>query len=416
MIISFSVENFRSIRNKICLDFRATADDHLEEHLVVEIPKPKLRILKMAMIYGANASGKTNILMALDFLRELTLSPLKDKNIHIDLPSFALDSSKPSTFEIEFYQKGVCYIYSVQLSKKRILQETLHHYPKGYKAHIYSRIYNYKLDKYEYKWTDRSYGKILREKLQLTIPNQTILSAISSVDDKGSIQIAHDWFRFNLTPFLGPVHDLSQFIYDSYDKNRCKKEFLLPILKKADFQIEDISYEKELEKFNDISVEELSELEGSIENINSEVFFNRYKLELKHKSDAGDYILKFRDESMGTQRFLGFSILLEMISKRDTCLPIDEIDSSLHLDLIEFFILLFFKYSKHSQLLFTSHNVALLNKKYLLRRDTVWITDRLPDGSTELTNVMDYPVRKEHAIDKLFMKGQIGGKPDIGVI
>ncbi len=397
MIISFSVENFRSIRNKICLDFRATADDHLEEHLVVEIPKPKLRILKMAMIYGANASGKTNILMALDFLRDLTLSPLKDKNIHIDLPSFALDSSKPSTFEIEIYQKGVCYIYEVQLSKKRILQETLHHYPKGYKAHIYSRIYDSDTDEYDYKWTDRSYGKILREKLQLTIPNQTILSAISSVDDKGAIQIAHDWFRFNLKALLKPVHDLTQFVCNSYEHERCKNEFLLPILKKADFQISDIIYE-------------------TMGTDEADLLINQYKLELKHNSDAGDYTLNLRDESIGTQRFLGLSVLLEMVSRQDTCISIDEIDSSLHLDLIEFYILLFFKYSKVSQLLFTSHNVALLNKKNLFRRDTVWITDRLPDGSTVLTNVMDYPVRKEHAIDKLFMKGQIGGKPDIGVI
>lgn len=416
MIISFSVENFRSIRNELCLDFRATADDHLEEHLVVEIPKPKLRILKMAMIYGANASGKTNILLALDFLRNLTLYPLKDKNIHIDLPSFALDSLKPSTFEIEFYQKGICYIYNVQLSKTRILQETLHHYPKGYKARIYSRIYNSELDEYEYEWTDRSYGKILRDKLQLTIPNQTILSAISSVDDKGSIQIAHDWFRFNLKALLKPGHDLTRFVCNSYEQERCKKEFLLPILKKADFQISDIIYEKKTLKLEDISDPRILEIIETIGKDEADLHFNQQKMELMHNSDAGDFILNLHDESIGTQRFLGLSVFLEMVSKQDACIAIDEIDSSLHLDLIEFFILLFFKYSKHSQLLFTSHNVALLNKKNLIRRDTVWITDRSSDGSTELTNVMDYPVRKEHAIDKLFMKGQIGGKPDISVI
>ncbi len=126
--------------------------------------------------------------------------------------------------------------------------------------------------------------------------------------------------------------------------------------------------------------------------------------------------MQLREESIGTQRFLGLGVFLEMMTKGDICIPIDELDCSLHIDLIELFILLFFKYSVTSQLIFTSHNVALLNKKNIIRRDAVWITDRLLDGSTQLSRVDEYPVRKEHAIDKLFMKGQIGGKPDIGVI
>ena len=79
MIVSFSVSNFRSIRDEICLDFRATTDKTLRDYYVYELPKPKTRILKMAMIYGANASGKTNILFALDFLRDFVLQTGVDK-------------------------------------------------------------------------------------------------------------------------------------------------------------------------------------------------------------------------------------------------------------------------------------------------------------------------------------------------
>ncbi|MDI3504494.1 MAG: hypothetical protein PWP64_1430, partial [Candidatus Cloacimonadota bacterium] len=99
---------------------------------------------------------------------------------------------------------------------------------------------------------------------------------------------------------------------------------------------------------------------------------------------------------------------------KNACIPIDEIESSLHLDLIIHFLISFLKNSERGQVLFTSQSTALLSDKFLARRDCIWITDRKPDGSTALTSLWDYPVRKEHAIDKLFRKGLIGGKPLLG--
>lgn len=413
MIISFSVENFRSIRKKISLDFRASSDKHLEEDFVLEIDKPKLKILKMAMLYGANASGKTNILMALDFLKNLVVNPLLDKNTPINLPAFALDKDKLSSFEIEYYDLGICYRYLLKLDSSKIWEEALSHYPKGYKANIFERKYNPETGRYNYKWTDRSYGKVIREKLQLAIPNQTILSAISSVEDSGPLQKAHNWFRFNLSPLFGPSHQLRNLLLDLYKGDNQKKDFYLPILQQADFQIDDILYEEKIESIRQSPENTQGILQRDIE---STVELRKVKIDLTHTNESGTFNLNLLDESMGTQRFFGLTALLEMMTKRNICLSIDELDCSLHIDLVEFFLRLFFKYSKESQLIFSSHNVALLNNRRLNRRDAIWITDRLPDGSTELTSVAAYPVRKEHAIDKLFRKGQIGGKPDIDMV
>lgn len=416
MIISFSVENFRSIREKICLDFRATSDTHLEEHLVVEIPKPKLRILKMAMIYGANASGKTNILLALDFLRELVVSPQTNKNNPIGLFPFALDTDKSSSFELEFYHQGVCYVYELVLNNERILEESLSHYPKGFKANVFQRQYDPIIDRYHYTWTDKSYKKVLRENLQLVIGNQTILAAISGVEDHGAIQRAHEWFRIGITPILGHEPSISKFFSENIGLIEKYKDFYLPLLQIADFQIGDIIFEEALIPFGQVPDSFKHQFESDIGFTNGEKLVVRKRMKFLHRNEDGEFELQFFDESIGTQRFFVLSVLLHSVAYWNTVIPIDEIESSLHVDLLELFILLFFKYSKESQLIFTSHNVTLLNQKHLLRRDTVFITDRLPDGSTELTNVSDYPVRKEHALDKLFMKGQIGGKPDVGVV
>jgi AAA15 family ATPase/GTPase len=95
---------------------------------------------------------------------------------------------------------------------------------------------------------------------------------------------------------------------------------------------------------------------------------------------------------------------------------IDELDSSLHPDLVVHFLHMFLKNSKAGQLIFTTHNQSLLGEKDIARRDCIWITERKSDGSTELSNVWDYPVRKEHSIESLYKKGFLGGKPFLGSI
>jgi AAA15 family ATPase/GTPase len=88
----------------------------------------------------------------------------------------------------------------------------------------------------------------------------------------------------------------------------------------------------------------------------------------------------------------------------------------MHEDLIEHFIASYLTYAKKSQLILTSHNSSILNMKDIIRRDTIWITDRLENGATELSRLTEYPIKKEHSIANLYRKGLIGGKPDIGSI
>ncbi len=418
MIISFSVQNFRSIREKITLDFRATSDKHQQEYFVVDIPKPKMRILKMAMIYGANASGKTSILLALDFFRKMVLEPLQDKNAALGIPAFARENDKVSSFELSFWQKDIVYDYQISILQNAILSEELFYYPKGKRAEVFIRklVPN---KGYEYHWNDKLFKKSTKDVLELTIQNQTILAKIASIEDSSPLQDAHNWFRFKLQPILLPNMSLlrytNELLINQNTNQKAIKSFILAILNKADFWIKDINIE-----------EQVMDIEDASPQIRDSIYRNaipgkvpvlvRYDFGFVHELKDENFLLDMEEESMGTQRFYGLGAILLSLIHGGVCMPIDEIESSLHNDLLFHFIAMFLRNSKQGQLIFTSHNTALLNEKEIIRRDCVWITDRKADGSTELTSVSDYPVRKEHAIDSLFKKGLLGGKPNLGSI
>jgi len=415
MIITFSVQNFRSIRQKITLDFRASSDNHLEEYFVYEIPKPKVRILRMAMIYGANASGKTNILKALEFLREFISSPISVRDEPIKYLPFALDSEKPSTFEIEFCHEDIMYSYNVELNTERILSERLDYYPKGRVANVFQRDYDPKKDAYKYKWTYRGYSKAIQDRLELSIRNQSVLTTIASIEAKGPLQKAREWFKFYLLRLLEPQHDLKNLVVNAISKKELSREFALSLMKTADLMITDYKL-IELQVSEEI-LREYKASTGKPYNSVDEPTPKFVLLLIEHSVDGGNFMIEFLDESSGTQRFFGFAALLNKLIKRPVSVSIDELDSSLHHDLVIHFLYMFLSNSKSGQLLFTTHDISLLGEKDIARRDCIWITERKKDGSTKLSNVWDnYPVRREHSIESLYKKGFLGGKPFLGSI
>jgi len=123
MLINFSVKNYGPIKDKVSLSFEATNSDDLEDYYVVE-PKKGLRLLKLGLIYGANASGKTTVLQALDFLRQMVLNPFQTKNEVFNFSPFLFDENTPKEntyFELEFIQNGVKYLYEIAFNKKAVV-------------------------------------------------------------------------------------------------------------------------------------------------------------------------------------------------------------------------------------------------------------------------------------------------------
>lgn len=424
MIIYFSVQNFRSLRDKITLDFRATANAELAEYYIQEFPELKLKLLKLAMIFGKNASGKTNILRALDFLRDFILQQDTDKNKPTGIQPFALDNDKNSEFDLKFVHEDLIYQYQLTLNHSVIVKEHLHYWPKGTKTRVFTRDLK-KMGKeaeYKYNWSGSQANKTLIENLELTVPNQSVLASLRKYNYSGPMQQVFSWFKDTLAPIVEPNTSLIAWNLQRFLDNTeaCNfKDFYIEQLQIADFIINNITVKKEEVALSDIPLNSaLKYLINAIEKDNNKMpeTVERIDILLSHKVADGEFILNLEEESAGTQRFFEFCGFLCWMQQTNKIIPIDEIERAMHEDLIEHFIASYLTYAKKSQLILTSHNSSILNMKDIIRRDTIWITDRLENGATELSRLTEYPIKKEHSIANLYRKGLIGGKPDIGSI
>lgn len=424
MIIYFSVQNFRSLRDKITLDFRATPNSELAEYYIQEFPDLKLKLLKLAMIFGKNASGKTNILRALDFLRNSILQQDTDKSKPTGTEPFALDKDKNSVFDLKFVHEDIVYQYQLTLNQTIIVKEHLHYWPKGTKTRVFTRDLQKLLKEAEYKynWSGSKANKTLIENLELTVPNQSVLASLKKYNYSGPMQQVFSWFQDTLAPIVEPNTSLIPWNLHNFlnSTESCEyKDFYVQQLQIADFIISNITVKKEEVALTDIPLNSaLKYLINAIEKDNNKMpeTVERIDILLSHKVADGEFILNLEEESAGTQRFFEFCGFLCWMQQTNKIIPIDEIERAMHEDLIEHFIASYLTYAKKSQLILTSHNSSILNMKDIIRRDTIWITDRLENGATELSRLTEYPIKKEHSIANLYRKGLIGGKPDIGNI
>lgn len=424
MIIYFSVQNFRSLRDKITLDFRATPNSELAEYYIQEFPDLKLKLLKLAMIFGKNASGKTNILRALDFLRNSILQQDTDKSKPTGTEPFALDKDKNSVFDLKFVHEDIVYQYQLTLNQTIIVKEHLHYWPKGTKTRVFTRDLQklVKEAEYKYNWSGSKANKTLIENLELTVPNQSVLASLKKYNYSGPMQQVFSWFQDTLAPIVEPNTSLIPWNLHNFlnSTESCEyKDFYVQQLQIADFIISNITVKKEEVALTDIPLNSaLKYLINAIEKDNNKMpeTVERIDILLSHKVADGEFILNLEEESAGTQRFFEFCGFLCWMQQTNKIIPIDEIERAMHEDLIEHFIASYLTYAKKSQLILTSHNSSILNMKDIIRRDTIWITDRLENGATELSRLTEYPIKKEHSIANLYRKGLIGGKPDIGSI
>lgn len=421
MIINFSVQNFGSIKEKQILSFEADKSTDLEDYYIIHSEKD-LRLLKLALIYGANASGKTTVLNALDRLRELVLEPEEKKTNTLDFNPFLFDqnSLKNSTiFSIDFIQNKVRYSYEVEYCKKAILNEELKFYDPN-KANVFKRTTD--IDKQFTKITfgskirkDKTFEKNLEAN---TLWNNTVLGGFL----KTNIELFHlkevtDWFSEYLNPLVKTKTELNGFITFQVEKSKLRKEILVDILKKADFNISDILINEEKnivdEKMLKI-IEALDLQEDAIERFKSNPLT---KLEFEHTVEGEKYTLPFNLESQGTQRYYGFAGLLSLLINSSTAFCIDELEDSLHPDLYIHFLLSFLVNSEKSQIIATTHNREIFNNKDLFRNDVIWFTDKNESSSTELYSLADFDssvVRDTTNIFNAYKAGKLGGKPNLG--
>ncbi len=424
MIINFSVKNFKCIKDTINLSFEASKSDFLEDYYVVE-PKKGLRLLKLALIYGANASGKTTILEAIDFLRNLVLNPLEKKTDRLNLSPFVFEENqqyKNTSFTLEFFHDEIKYLYNLSVNRKFINKEKLFFFNPN-KALVFERetdpdnlVTNIKFG------SKISIGKERKDSLLgNTLSNNTVLGGYLKTNFQSSILTSVlDWFGKQLKPIVFSHTPLVPFISDQFNKGLINKNIFVEILRKADFGINDINFQKKEIKatkdFIEFLVNKTNITESELEKIKEEEKYESVEILIGHLLNNKKYFLHLDEESAGTQRYYELSGLLGLMMKEKSIILLDELESSLHPELIKHFLLTFLVNSKQSQLITTTHHRELLMEKDMLRNDVIWFTEKKPDLSTDLFSLRDFKtsvIRKQSSIYNAYRAGKFGATPSL---
>ncbi|MCH4155798.1 MAG: ATP-binding protein [Muribaculaceae bacterium] len=422
MIAEFKIKNFHSIREEQTLSFIPTNDPTSEE-IYTEKVADGVKLLKIGCIYGSNASGKTNILLALDFFSHFMIDSSQKKGEATGVIPFLLDnvSDKEKTeFEMTFYLEGERYKLNLILDGKIIYKETLQVYSSSQPTLLYDRNYNDATEATEIKFGTKS-GLLKKSREAIegnTIVNRSVIAAfgISNVE-KTKLNLVYMMFSEHFAPAMLPTNYLMGFIKKNLKgrKSDKMKKFILRFLKASDFNISDISIHNEevrispeLEMFiknaagmSDKEKEEILQ-KGTVSN--EELYFT-------HHTVNGDKELDEELESMGTRRYMGLATILYNLLSHGTILPIDEIESSIHYELLSYFIKVFLVNSKkQSQLILTTHDTNLLDEDYI-RRDTIWFTDKNDCGATQLLRLSSLGLHKTMSVYNAYKQEKLVNLP-----
>ena len=401
MIVNFSIQNFGSIKDKQTLSFEADASKHLEDTYVVHTAGK--RLLKLALIYGANASGKTTVLKALNFLRDLVVNPKEKKTDILDFSPYLFDAQtplQPTQLSIEFVHEEVCYQYEVAFTRQAVISEALY-IDTFERVLVYSRTTDIEEQLTKISFGDKiTLDKNAQQTLELnTLWNNTVLGGFLKTNiNLEEFRRVADWFGNYLKSIVAPDTKLDTHITNEIDDEKITKEEILEILKKADFNISDMIIRKK-------------------EEIVPENLLRFFKLRIdgriifQHKIDNVFYSLPMEKESEGTKRFYGFAGLLVLLIKTPTIFPIDELESSLHPDLYTHFLLSFLQNAQHSQLIATTHNRELLGDTNIFRNDVIWFTNKGEDCATELYSLADFDTSAIKNFLNAYKIGKFSGVP-----
>ncbi len=410
MLIEFRVENFRSIKNEVCLSMIPSSIRNLSDNLIDTKMRDPPRLLKSAVLIGQNASGKTNVLFAFETLKQMILSSDKH-NVGDKLPytPFKLNtefSTKPTHFIINFIVDNCEHQYELVHNSERILKEKLVRFTKIRRERIIfirEKEFEFGVDPEEQEVRSKQ-----------TPENVLYLSRASSLGYE-PIRRIFSWFK-DVLYTIGPtdlIHTDKTIAFMNQN-SKCKTR-VLQALKNADLDIQDITArtrkykEEELKDAPDIFREILLE-KGSVD------------LKTFHQpvgNNAGEPIKFdfFSEESDGTQKFFHLLGPLFNTLKKGRIIVIDELDVKLHPGLQNYLIRMFHDpemNNKGAQLIFTSHSVVFLDDIDVFRTDQIWITDKQEDKSTSLISLHSYAERSDRRLFRKYMLGKFGGLPHLG--
>ncbi|HFA47897.1 MAG TPA: ATP-binding protein [Bacteroidetes bacterium] len=421
MFVQFTFKNFKCFKEEAKISLIASNYDRntREGENLIPVGKFNLKLLKSAIVYGANASGKTKLVEALGFMRHFVLNSSKEGQIDepIGVKPFLLSSEtvdEPSTFEIIFIHENIMYRYGFEADSEKIHSEWLYHKTKIKEVELFYRDFqDFEIHKRKFKVADLVENDRIR-------PNALLLSVAASWNDQLAKKI-FDWFRT-----CNIISGLREEGYEGYSMARIQKKKenkseAIRFLRSADLGIEDLNI-KTLD-FDNLPKEFPEALKEAIRKRrkeNKEVEFLSDVVTYHKRFDSNNLsedLVEFSmedDESSGTKKYFALSGPVLETLKNGEILIVDELANKLHPNLTRKLIEVFNSKEKNpnnAQLIFNTHDTGLL-RSGLFRRDQIWFTEKNRYGASILYSLSDFKgIRKEEDFEKNYVKGKYGAIP-----
>jgi AAA15 family ATPase/GTPase len=422
MLIEFSVGNYKSFKEIVTFSMAASTitakEKEIDEKNVFSIDD-ELSLLKSASVYGANASGKSNLATAFSFMKNFVLNSSKETQVaeEIDVEEFRLSADtvgEPSFFQIVFLLDGNKFRYGFEVNKQRVVSEWLFYVPNTREAKLFVR----ELDNISLSKAFKE-GRGIKNK---TRENALFLSVVAQFNGEISQKILL-WFNKNFNVISG-LEDTGYLHYTirRFDTNQYKDD-ILRLVKKLDLGIDDILVEKTRLTTESLPKEIPEELSKLILNSPEAALMAIRTVHRKYDAEGNLTSPEIFDmdshESEGTKKLFALAGPLVDTLKNGKVLLIDELDARLH-PLITNAIIELFNSNEtnphNAQLIFITHDTNLLSNK-IFRRDQIWFAEKDKQGATHLYSLVEYKIRRiwnDASFESDYIHGKYGAIPFIG--
>ncbi len=415
MLIQFNFKNFKSFRDEVSLDLTATKIKEHEDH-VAEVANDKL--LKVAAIYGANASGKSNVYDAFEYMTYYVDESFKfgdeeerrrkTGDSYSRVMPFLFDENsrnEDTTFEVFYVDNsedtGKTYQYGFSLKKDEVVEEWLYSKAKTARNKYRTIFYRKKGEELEMN----GFSKNHVENIKASLNKESLIVSLGSKLRIAKLKKVRDWFLKNeIVNFGDPAENffLSRVLPEGFVDRKEVQDNVVEYFASFD------------EAIQDFNIEELPREE---EKDNSK----SYKIDALHKmGDSGKMIsIPLKQESSGTQKMFALYPSLKEVLDHGSTLFIDELNARLHPLLVRNIILTFLSpeiNTRNAQLIFTTHDIWQFSNE-LLRRDEIWMVNKNRDGASELYSLVEFKdedgnkVRRDEALAKNYLTGNYGAIP-----
>lgn len=392
MIQELKMRNFKSFRDEVELSFEPSGTDRYNS--VITMPDG-VNLLRFAVVLGANAGGKTNLLEAFEFLRRFwnTLPATNDDGTDVQ-PFLLRDNALcfDTEFELKFYAEGLRYCYKLRVNPEKICHESLFVYLSNRPTKVFCREDVDGVSKLNF---NPAVVKLSQAEIDVMTMNCLRNMSLLATLKKVNVSVAYldnmrRWIDYRILPLQsGYLSSLSNDVKKHIADSEELREYLLQFAKEADFNI------------SDIKIQKMAALFG-------------HKVE--NSDGTQDYILPEACQSIGTKRMVELESMIYKQLNHQAFMCIDEIEASMHPNLMEYILSKFINTpDNQSQLLVSTHyNPILKEIDDIFGKDSVWFTEKGKDGNSQLFSLVDFDgLNKLSSIHRAYINGRFGALPNV---